>query len=63
MMMQQQSQQAAQPEKKPYAKPELQHVYLRPEEAVLGSCKTTGVSGPGGAGDGTPAGPCSSLGS
>ena len=33
--------------KKPYAKPEVQQVSLRPEEAVLGSCKTSAVSGPG----------------
>jgi len=33
--------------RKPYAKPEVQQVSLRPEEAVLGSCKTAAVSGPG----------------
>jgi hypothetical protein len=33
--------------RKPYAKPEVQQVSLRPEEAVLGSCKTSKVSGPG----------------
>ena len=33
--------------KKPYAKPEVRRVMLRPEEAVLGSCKTSKVSGPG----------------
>ena len=33
--------------RKPYAKPEVKRVMLRPEEAVLGSCKTSKVSGPG----------------
>ena len=33
--------------RKPYAKPDVQQVSLRPEEAVLGSCKTTKTSGPG----------------
>jgi hypothetical protein len=33
-------------EKKPYAKPEIQEVPLRPDEAVLGGCKTASVSGP-----------------
>ena len=33
--------------RKPYAKPEVQQVSLRPEEAVLGSCKTSKTSGPG----------------
>jgi hypothetical protein len=33
--------------KKPYAKPEVKKVRLKPEEAVLGSCKTSSVSGPG----------------
>ena len=33
--------------KKPYAKPDVQQVSLRPEEAVLGSCKTSKTSGPG----------------
>ena len=32
--------------KRPYAKPQIQEVPLRPEEAVLGACKTGGVSGP-----------------
>ena len=32
--------------KKPYSKPEISQVSLRPEEAVLGSCKTTKISGP-----------------
>ncbi len=46
--------------KKPYVKPEMRQVSLRPEEAVLGGCK---VAGPLGAGQPTcnaPA-PCSAL--
>jgi hypothetical protein len=35
------------PEKKPYKKPDINQVSLRPEEAVLASCKTSRVSGPG----------------
>lgn len=34
--------------KKPYAKPEVTQVPLRPEEAVLGACKTASGSGPTG---------------
>jgi hypothetical protein len=51
--------------KRPYEKPEIKQVALRPEEAVLGACKATsggGGSGPGGGNCRTPA-PCSSLGS
>ena len=33
-------------QKKPYAKPEIRQVALRPEEAVLGNCKTNGGGGP-----------------
>jgi hypothetical protein len=33
--------------KKNYVKPEVKRVMLRPEEAVLASCKTSKVSGPG----------------
>ncbi|MCJ7783935.1 MAG: hypothetical protein MUP41_08370 [Desulfobacterales bacterium] len=32
--------------KKPYAKPEIKQVPLRPEEAVLASCKTNQSGGP-----------------
>lgn len=32
--------------KKPYAKPQIQEVPLRPDEAVLGGCKTASKSGP-----------------
>ena len=33
--------------RKPYSKPELRQVALRPEEAVLGACKSNKISGPG----------------
>lgn len=33
--------------KKRYAKPEVRRVMLRPEEAVLGTCKTNQSSGAG----------------
>lgn len=33
--------------KKPYTKPEVQQVALKPEEAVLGACKASGGNGPG----------------
>jgi hypothetical protein len=33
--------------KKNYVKPEVKRVMLRPEEAVLASCKTSKISGPG----------------
>lgn len=46
--------------KKPYAKPEIKQVTLRPEEAVLGSCKTSKISGPGQGRCSVPS-PCSSL--
>ena len=32
--------------KKPYTKPEIKQVQLRPEEAVLGGCKITSQFGP-----------------
>jgi hypothetical protein len=31
--------------KKPYVKPEVKQVQLKPEEAVLGFCKTSGTGG------------------
>lgn len=34
------------PLKEPYTKPELRQVSLRPDEAVLGNCKTASTSGP-----------------
>jgi hypothetical protein len=33
-------------QKKPYTKPEVKQVQLKPEEAVLGGCKITGQFGP-----------------
>jgi hypothetical protein len=36
--------------KRPYTKPELARVSLRPEEAVLGFCKTNSQPGPAGGG-------------
>lgn len=52
------------PRKKRYVKPEIRQVLLRPEEAVLGNCKTAGVSGPGSVGTCSPGAiACSSLGS
>ena len=55
-------QQKPQRAKRVYSKPELIQIALRPEEAVLGNCKTTSVVGPGSSGCATPS-PCFSLGS
>jgi hypothetical protein len=49
--------------KKPYTKPEVKQVQLRPEEAVLGNCKTTGFSGPSAINICISVTPCSSQGS
>jgi hypothetical protein len=49
-------------QKKPYVKPELRQVPLRPEEAVLGNCKMSGLSGPS-ATDCQPVVPCATIGS
>jgi hypothetical protein len=52
-----------QPEqKKVYEKPTLTETPLRPDEAVLGNCKTVGISGPALA-DCTSSLGCSSVGS
>jgi hypothetical protein len=51
----------AQQPKKIYKKPELRRVLLRPEEAVLGTCKTSGSGGPVGGDCGVSV--CSSVGS
>jgi hypothetical protein len=32
--------------KRPYSKPKIQQVQLKPDEAVLGGCKTSTVAGP-----------------
>ena len=50
------------PTKKPYAKPTLSEVALRPEEAVLGNCKSVSISGPA-MPDCTSFGGCASMGS
>jgi hypothetical protein len=52
--------------KKPYVRPEVKKVPLKPEEAVLGLCKQTGIAGPGlpsGNACGYGVSPCSSIGS
>lgn len=49
--------------KKPYSKPRLKRVNLRPEEAVLGNCKTAGTSGPSGIGTCINVGACNAQGS
>jgi len=41
--------------KKPYQKPAMVVVALRPDEAVLGACKTSAASGPGSGGSCSPA--------
>jgi hypothetical protein len=41
------SNQGTQQLKKPYRKPELKQVPLRPDEAVLGFCKSENSRGPG----------------
>jgi hypothetical protein len=51
----------SQPAKKRYQKPEIRRIHLRPEEAVLGTCKTAVSYGPGAAPCATLA--CSSIGS
>jgi hypothetical protein len=48
--------------RKQYEPPNLTQISLRPEEAVLGHCKTIGVGGPGG-GNCTHAGSCMTFGS
>jgi hypothetical protein len=55
-------QQEPQRTKRAYSKPELVQIPLRPDEAVLGNCKTASIVGPGSAGCATPS-PCFSLGS
>jgi len=47
-------------QKKPYVKPEVNQVELRPEEAVLGSCKKASAVGPIQAACNTPAN-CSTI--
>jgi hypothetical protein len=45
-------------QKKPYVKPEVKQVQLRPEEAVLAVCKTGGHYGPAAMGCQTLGQPC-----
>jgi hypothetical protein len=35
--------------RRPYVAPEVRKVHLRPEEAVLGNCKSASANGPGNA--------------
>lgn len=48
--------------KLPYVRPVLRKVPLRPEEAVLGFCKSSNTSGPSGPTNCFPIGPCSTQG-
>jgi hypothetical protein len=54
--------QKQQESKAQYQSPLVVRVSLRPEEAVLGHCKVTGIAGPAGAGCRTPTA-CNSQGS
>jgi hypothetical protein len=49
--------------KKKYEKPTLSEVALRPEEAVLGNCKTASTSGPAASDCSFMVGGCNALGS
>ena len=44
--MKDKSEKGAKRPRKPYSRPEVRQVPLRPEEAVLGGCKTGASSGP-----------------
>jgi hypothetical protein len=48
--------------RKPYDAPKMVRISLRPEEAVLGNCKTSSSTGPVG-GSCTAVSPCMSIGS
>lgn len=48
--MQQREEQQQEAIRKPYQKPEVSRFPLRPEEAVLGFCKSTSSAGPSGGG-------------
>lgn len=50
-------------EKKTYEQPRVTVISLRPEEAVLGTCKSLSVSGPGNAGTCAMVGNCTTMGS
>jgi hypothetical protein len=45
--MDQNPDQAVETGRKPYSRPHLRQVPLRPDEAVLGACKVTSGAGPG----------------
>ncbi len=60
--MKDRSEKDTRPPKKPYSKPEVRQVPLRPEEAVLGACKSGASSGPAQATCNVPL-TCSSIGS
>ncbi len=49
--------------RKPYEAPKLVRISLRPEEAVLGTCKNSSSAGPVAAGTCTMVGPCMTPGS
>jgi len=49
--------------KKTYKKPEMVRVSLRPDEAVLGHCKSGSAAGPGGSSTCVLVGTCFTLGS
>jgi len=49
--------------RRPYKKPEMVPVSLRPDEAVLGHCKSGSAAGPGGSSNCMPVGPCFTQGS
>jgi hypothetical protein len=49
-------------DEKPYEAPKVVRISLRPEEAVLGNCKTSSSAGPV-AGSCTAVSPCMSIGS
>jgi hypothetical protein len=48
---------------KPYAKPSMKRVHLKPEEAVLGACKSSPGTGPTTTVCGASGVPCSAIGS
>jgi hypothetical protein len=52
-----------QPAKKKYEQPKITVISLRPEEAVLGNCKSLSHSGPVGAGSCATVGNCATIGS
>jgi len=49
--------------KKPYAKPEIKRFALRPDESVLGFCKSSTQTGTGGANACNSPAPCRTQGS